>query len=122
MLQSFDRGNIVVDRFTANFRVELDQRAERARERRPDRRGANGSVGASEQAMVDYIRSTFVGRPKPDLIVTVAGPASVFARKHRQEIFPDTPLLFAPDDQSICGDAPLGDNETPSQSSPTMGA
>ena len=27
MLQSFDRGNVSVDQFTGNFRVELDQRA-----------------------------------------------------------------------------------------------
>ena len=74
--------------------------------------GPTGSVGAPEQAVVDYIRSTFVDRPKPDLIVTVAGPAAVFARKYRQQLFPDTPLLFASVDQRYLGDAPLGDNET----------
>ena len=74
--------------------------------------GPTGSVGAPEQAVVDYIRSTFVDRPKPDLIVTVAGPAAVFARKYRQQLFPDTPTLFASVDQKYLGDAPLGDNET----------
>ena len=74
--------------------------------------GPTGFVGAPEQAVVDYIRSTFADRPKPDLIVTVAGPAAVFARKHRQELFPDTPLLFASVDQRFLRDAPLGENET----------
>ena len=41
VLQSFDRGNVAVDQFTNNFRVELDQRVERARERCPGRRGSN---------------------------------------------------------------------------------
>ena len=71
-----------------------------------------GSVGASEQAVVDYIRATFANRPQPDLIVTIAGPAAVFARKYRRQLFPDTPLLFASVDQRYLRDAPLGDNET----------
>ena len=35
VLQSLDRGNLPVDQFTGNFRVELDQRAETPGERRP---------------------------------------------------------------------------------------
>ena len=74
--------------------------------------GPTGFVGAPEQAVVDFIRSTFADRPKPDLIVAVAGPAAVFARKYRQQLFPDTPLLFAAVDQRYLRDAPLGENET----------
>ena len=91
VLQSFDRGNVAVDQFTSNFRVELDQRAEGPVNVVQVVVGPTGFVGAPEQAVVDYIRSTFVDRPKPDLIVTVAGPAAVFARKYRQQLFPDTP-------------------------------
>ena len=112
MLQSVDRGNLSVDQFTGNFRVELDQRAEQPVNVVQVVVGPTGFVGASEQAVVDYIRSTFVDRPKPDLIVTIAGPAAVFARKYRQQLFPDTPLLFASVDQRYLGDAPLGENET----------
>ena len=112
VLQSFDRGNVAVDQFTGNFRVELDQRAEGPVNVVQVVVGPTGFVGAPEQAVVDYIRSTFVDRPKPDLIVTVAGPAAVFARKYRQQLFPDTPILFASVDQTYLGDAPLGDNET----------
>ena len=74
--------------------------------------GPTGFIGAPEQAIVDYIRSTFADRPEPDLIVHFAGPAAVFARKHRQELFPDTPLLLASVDQRYLRDAPLGENET----------
>jgi len=112
LLQSFSRGNVGVDQFTSNFRVELDQRAEGPVNVVQVVVGPTGSVGAPEQAVVDYIRSTFVDRPKPDLIVTVAGPAAVFARKYRQQLFPDTPTLFASVDQKYLGDLPLGDNET----------
>ena len=112
LLQSIDRGNLPVDHFTGNFRVELDKRAGQPVNVVQVVVGPTGFVGASEQAVVDYIRSTFVDRPKPDLIVSIAGPAAVFARKYRQLLFPDTPLLFASVDRRFLGDAPLGKNET----------
>jgi len=112
VLQSFNRGNTTVDQFTTNFRVELDQRVEGSVNVVQVVVGPTGFVSAPEQAVVDYIRSTFVNRPNPDLIVTIAGPAAVFARKYRQQLFPETPVLFASVDQKYLSDAPLGDNET----------
>jgi len=112
LLQSFDRGNVSIDHFTGNFRVELDQRAERPVNVVQVIVVPTGSEAAPEQAVVDYIRAIFVDRPKPDLIVTVAGPAAVFAHKYRQQLFPDAPLLFASLDQRYLKDAPLGNNET----------
>jgi signal transduction histidine kinase len=112
MLQSFDRGSLPVDHFTGNFRVDLDQGTDRPVNVVQIVVGPTGFVGAPEQEVVDYIRSTYADRPKPELIVSVAGPAAVFARKHRRELFPDTPLLFASVDQRFLRDAPLGQNET----------
>ena len=111
LLQSFDRGNLTIDYFTGNFRVDLDQRAGQPVNVVQVVVGPTGFVGASDQAVVDYIQSPFADRPKPDLIMTVAGPAAAFARKHRQQLFPDTPLLFAAADQRYLRDAPLGENE-----------
>jgi hypothetical protein len=74
--------------------------------------GPTGFVSAPEQTIVDYIRSAFADRPKPDLIVTLAGPAAAFARKYRQQLFPDVPLLLASVNPQYLHDAPLGDNET----------
>jgi signal transduction histidine kinase len=112
VLQSVQRGNIVVDSFTANFHVELDQRAEQPVNFVQVVLGPMGSVGASEQAIVDFIVSTFANGPKPDLIVAISGPAAVFARKYRGQLFPDSPLLFAAVDWRYLRDAPLGENET----------
>ena len=111
MLQSFNRGTVTVDQFTSNFRIELDRRATEPVNVVQVVVGPTGFVAAPEQAVVDYIRSIFVDRPKPDLIVTVAGPAAVFARKYRQQLFPDTPILFASVDRRFLDDAPLGDKE-----------
>ena len=112
VLQSFHRGSLPVDYFTGNFRVDLDQRTETPVNVIQIVIGPTGFVGAPDQAVVDYIRSTFADRGKPDLIVTVAGPAAVFAREHRQELFPEIPLLLASVDQRFLRDTPLGENET----------
>ncbi len=112
VLQSFHRGSLPVDHFTGDFRVDLDQRVERPVNVVQVVVGPTGFVGAPDQAVVDYIRSMFADRPKPDLIVTIAGPAAVFARKYRQELFPDIPLLLASVDQRFLRDTPLSENET----------
>ena len=112
LLQSLDRGNLVIDQFTGEFRVGLDLHAGQPVNITQVVVGSTGIVGASQQATVDYIRSLYADRPPPDLVVTVAGPAAVFARRHRRQIFPDTPVLFAAVDQRYLNDAPLGDNET----------
>jgi signal transduction histidine kinase len=112
VLQSFDRGNLIVDSFTGHFRVELDQRTGTPVNVVEVVVGPTGFVAAPEREVVDYIRSIFADRPKPDLIMAVAGPATVFARKYRQQLFPEAPLLFAAVDQRFLRDAPLGENET----------
>jgi signal transduction histidine kinase len=112
MLQSFNRGNLILDHFTAEFRVELDARAGKPVNVVQVVVGATGFVGAPEQAVVDFIRSTYAGRPPPDLIMTIAGPAAVFARKYRSQLFPDTPLLFAAVDEKYLQGAPVADNES----------
>jgi signal transduction histidine kinase len=111
VLHSFARGNLILDQFAGNFRVDLDQRAGHPVNVVEVVVGPTGFVRAPEAAVVDYIQSIFAGRPRPDLIVTVAGPAAVFARKNRQQLFPGTPLLFAAVDQRYLGSAPLDDTE-----------
>jgi signal transduction histidine kinase len=112
VLQSLDRGNLTLDHFTGNFRVSLDQRAGKPVNVVQVVVGPTGFVGAPDRAVVDYIRSIYADRPAPDLVMTVGGPAAVFARKHSRQLFPTTPHLFASVDQRYLGDAPLGENET----------
>jgi signal transduction histidine kinase len=110
-LQSFNRGNLIIDHFTGEFRVELDRRAGKPVNVVQVTVGPTGFVGAPEQAVVEFIRSTYAGRPPPDLIVTIAGPAAEFARKYRAQLFPDTPLLFSAVDYRYLQGAPLAEDE-----------
>ncbi len=111
MLQSLNRGNVTLDQFTGNFRVRLDERSGKPVNVVQVTVEPTGFVGAPERAVVDYIRSMYANRPAPDLVVTAGGPAAVFARKYRRELFPATPLLFAAVDQRFIQAAPLGENE-----------
>lgn len=111
VLQQINRGNLSIDQFTGNFRVELDKRADAPVNVVQVVLSPAGLGDVSEQAVVEYIRTIFAERPKPDLIMTITGPAADFARKHRQQLFPDVPLLFASLDQRYLADGPLGDNE-----------
>jgi signal transduction histidine kinase len=45
-------------------------------------------------ALRDYIRHKFEGR-RIDLVITTATPALQFAIRHREELFPDIPIVFA---------------------------
>src|SRR5215207_3528535 len=112
LLQSLDRGNLTLDRFTSVFRVGLDQRAGRPVNVVQVVVGRTGFVGAPEPAIVDYIRSMYADRAPPDLVMTVGGPAALFARRSRQQLFPGTPLLFGATDQRYLRGAALGENET----------
>jgi signal transduction histidine kinase len=111
VLLSHNLGNLSLDSFNANFRIDLEARAGRP-VTMVEFVIPTGSVAAPEQALVDYIRATFANGPAPDLIVTMGGPAALFARKHRPQIFPETPLLLASVDQQYLRDPPPGDNET----------
>ena len=77
--------------------------------------GPAGSVGASEQAVVDFIVSTFADGPRPDLIVAVAGPATVFARKNRKLPFPTHRSCSRPSTTDICARHRLGTMRPPSR-------
>ena len=112
VLQSLDRGNLTFDHFTARFRAGLDQRAGRPVNVVQVVVGPTGFVGASDAAVVDYIRALYAGRPAPDLVMTVGGPAAVFARKHSGQLFPARPLLFASVDQRFLVGAPLGETQS----------
>ncbi|HEY5807069.1 MAG TPA: ATP-binding protein [Povalibacter sp.] len=112
LLQSVDRGNMVIDGFTGNFRVDLDQRSGKPVNVVQVVVGPTGFVGAPSQSVAAFIRSTYGDRPAPDLIVAIGGPATLFARKYRPQLFPDAPLLFAAVDQRFLRDSPLGKGES----------
>jgi signal transduction histidine kinase/ABC-type uncharacterized transport system substrate-binding protein len=112
LLQSLHRGNLAIDYETNNFRVDIEQRVSAPVNVVQVAVGRSELVGASDQRNIDYIQSIFAGRPGPDLIVAIAGPAAVFARTFRSRLFPEAPLLVAAADERFLRGSPPVENET----------
>ena len=51
-----------------------------------------------EEAVANYLRASLGGQ-RLDLVMTVSAPAALFARKYREQLFPETPILLAGVDQ-----------------------
>ncbi len=72
---------------------------------------ARFSDGERDEAFVGYLRALFVTRP-PDLIVTMVSPAARFIQRHRRDLFPSTPAIFAALDARAISDGTLTANDT----------
>ena len=64
-----------------------------------------------DEAFVGYLRALFATRP-PDLIVTMVSPAARFIQRHRQDLFPSTPVIFGALDARAIEDGTLTANDT----------
>jgi signal transduction histidine kinase/ABC-type uncharacterized transport system substrate-binding protein len=51
-----------------------------------------------EAPFVDYLHAVFANRSL-DLIISIGAPAAAFVQRHRQQLFPATPMLFTVVDQ-----------------------
>ena len=67
--------------------------------------------GERDEAFAGYLRTLFATHP-PDLIVTLVSPAARFIQRHRQDLFPSTPVIFAALDARAIKDATLTANDT----------
>lgn len=72
---------------------------------------AEESTRAPDDSIVTRLRSTFAGTGL-DLVVAIGGPASAFAQKHRAQLFPTTPMLFAAVDRRFIEKGTMADNDT----------
>jgi signal transduction histidine kinase len=98
LLESFGREVGPFDAFAEGFRSELERQSRDPLEFYEVSLYPAGPSEPSEQAVVSFLLSMFASRP-PDLIVPIGGPASTFAHRYRQRLFPATPMLMAAVDE-----------------------
>jgi ABC-type uncharacterized transport system substrate-binding protein len=72
---------------------------------------ARFSDGERDEAFAGYLRALFATHP-PDLIITLVSPAARFIQRHRRDLFPSTPVIFAALDARAIKDATLTANDT----------
>ena len=112
VLQSVERGNLVLDRFMSTLRVRLDDRLAEPVTFTEFVVGPSRFGQPPELAMVDFLRAAYAGGPKPYLVITSGGPAAAFARRHRAQLFPDSPIIYAAVDQRFLRGGSFTDRET----------
>ncbi len=66
---------------------------------------------APDVSIAQRIRSQF-GSQRLDLVITIGGPAAIFAQHFRQGLFPATPMLIAGVDRRFVENGTFTDNET----------
>src|SRR5271165_1695216 len=72
---------------------------------------ARFSDGERDEAFAGYLQALFATDP-PDLIVTLVSPAARFIQRHRRDLFPSTPVIFAALNARAIRDATLTANDT----------
>ena len=65
----------------------------------------------SEIAFVEYLRALYAKRPF-DLVICLGAPAVDFIQRHRQELFPSTPMLFTSVAERRIRPSSLTENDT----------
>ena len=95
--------------YAKNIRTELDQQSPW-----PLEFGDHSLMDASNQAeapFAEYLHTLYVNRPA-DLIVSLGGPAVAFVQRHRQQLFPTSPMIFTAVEQRRIRYSTLTENDT----------
>jgi len=112
ILRSLDRGGLIFDRFTTTLRATIAARSAVPVTIAEFELTPSEFVDRPEEPLIAFLKSAFINGSKPDLVVTVGGPASAFVRQHRAQVFQDTPVVFGVTERRFVRDAPLGATET----------
>ncbi len=112
LLHSFGSNFQAEDAFAGYLRTDLAEKSPYPLDRyEVSLEIARFTDGERDDAFVDYLRGLFATRP-PDLIITMVSPAARFIQRHRRDLFPSTPVIFAALDARAIKDATLTANDT----------
>ena len=111
LLHSYGREFAPFNAFSESFRTELAQQLREPLDFRDVNLEAARFEGeVTEEPLAAYLQSVFEGRHL-DLLVPVGGPATRFAQRHRNRLFPETPMLIAGTDCRHLQQAVLTSND-----------
>ena len=110
LLHSFGREFEPFNTFSQIFRSELARKSPQPVDFFDVALGGARFESSDEDPFVDYLNALFEGR-RLDLVVPMGAPAVRFAQNHRQQLFPNTPMLLTSVDQRMLQDAILTSND-----------
>ncbi len=112
LLRSFGSNFQAEDAFAGDLRTDLAEKSPHPLNRyEASLEIARFSDGQRDEAFVGYLRGLFADHP-PDLIITMVSPAARFIVRHRRDLFPSTPVIYAALDARAIKDATLTANDT----------
>jgi PAS domain S-box-containing protein len=110
LLHSFGREFEPFITFSESFRSELARQSPEPLDFFDVALGGARFEASEEAPFVDYLLALFEGH-RVHLVVPMGGPACRFAQKHRERLFPDTPLLLASVEQRMFQSSMLTSND-----------
>ena len=112
LLHSFGGNFQAEDTFAGYLRTDLAEKSPYPLDRyEVSLEIARFADGERDEAFLNYLRALFPTHP-PDLIVTMVSPAARFIQRHRLDLFPSTPVIFAALDARAITDATLPATDT----------
>jgi signal transduction histidine kinase/ABC-type uncharacterized transport system substrate-binding protein len=112
LLHSFGWNFQAEDAFAGYLRTDLAEKSPYALDRyEVSLEIARFTDGERDDAFVGYLRALFATHA-PDLVITMVSPAARFIQRHRRDLFPSTPVIFAALDARAIKDATLTANDT----------
>ncbi len=107
ILHSFGRDFAPYDTITSVFRAELARRsAEPIHFIEANLDSGHAAANGEEHAFLEYLKARF-SSTAPDLVVTIGPSAARFYVRHRDELFPGTPMVMAALDERLAQGSPL---------------
>jgi PAS domain S-box-containing protein len=110
VLSSFEQQFSPHNVFNGIFRTELTQRSPEPVQFVDVSLPSTSDRTLQAEATLAYLQTTFAKQP-PALIVSVGGVAALFAQEHREQIFPETPMLVSSVDQRFVQNRTLGSKD-----------
>ena len=111
LLYSYDREFGPHNAFAGLFRTELSRSfAQPIDLIEVSLQPARSTHRAPDESIAAELQSTFASR-RLDLVVSIGGPAAVFAKKYRHQLFPSTPMLLAAVDRRFLESSTLSTND-----------
>jgi PAS domain S-box-containing protein len=111
LLHSFGREFAPFNTVSESFRTELGQQLNDPVEFHDVAlESARFEGEAPEGPLVDYLTALFA-QQRLDLVVTIGGPAALYAQKYRPRLFPSAPMLIAAVDERLLQTVALTTND-----------
>ena len=112
LLHSFGANFQAEDTFAGYLRTDLAEKSPYSLDRyEVSLEIARFADGERDEAFLNYLRALFPTHP-PDLIITMVSSAARFIQRHRRDLFPSTPVIFAALDARAITDATLAATDT----------